>query len=93
MALFEKGAGHYEKYDCCAWQVKGEGQFRPLEGSNPFLGQQGKIERVSEYKVEMVCDDKRIKSVVSALLLAHPYQEPAYEVYKILTADDFSHLH
>ena len=53
-ALFAAGAGKIGNYDCCAWQTKGEGQFRALEGSQPFLGQKGQIEKVSEWKVEMV---------------------------------------
>jgi len=84
-ALFEKGAGRMGCYDCCCWQVLGEGQFRALDGSQPFIGQQGKIEKIAEYKVEMVCEDKVIKAVVKELLKTHPYQQPAYEVYKILT--------
>ncbi len=45
---------------------------------------------LAEYKVEMVCAERLIKQAVQALLLAHPYQEPAYEVYKILMLDDLS---
>ena len=82
-ALFDKGAGKIGDYDCCCWQVLGEGQFRPLEGSQPFIGQQGKIEKVAEYKVEMVCADEFINGAVEALLTAHPYQQPAYEIYLI----------
>ena len=83
-ALFDKGAGRIGQYDHCSWQVLGEGQFRPLEGSNPFLGTQHKIERVTEYKVEMVCDDNVIAEVVKELISTHPYQEPAYEIYKMI---------
>ncbi len=82
-ALFDKGTGKIGDYDCCCWQVLGEGQFRPLEGSQPFIGQQGKIEKVAEYKVEMVCADEFINGAVEALLTAHPYQQPAYEIYLI----------
>ena len=89
IALFENGAGRYGKYDCCAWQVKGEGQYRPLKGSKPFYGQEGNIERVSEYKVEMICKDSDILNVLEALFEAHPYEEPAYTVYEIKTIDDF----
>jgi len=92
-ALFKQGAGRIGEYACCSWQVLGEGQFKPLSGSQPFFGNVDELTKLTEYKVEMVCAEKLIKSVVSALLLAHPYQEPAYEVYKILTADDFSNLH
>ncbi|MCK5828906.1 MAG: YqfO family protein [Methylococcales bacterium] len=80
-ALFNKGAGRIGQYDHCSWQVLGEGQFRPLKGSNPFLGKQGQLEKVMEYKVEMVCEDGMISDVVKELITAHPYEEPAYEVY------------
>lgn len=92
-ALFAQGAGRIGDYECCSWQTLGTGQFKPLQGSQPFLGSTGKITQLAEYKVEMVCAEKLIKPVVSALLLAHPYQEPAYEVYKILTAENFSDYH
>jgi hypothetical protein len=87
-ALFEQGAGRIGDYDNCAWQVLGEGQFRPLAGSEPFLGSTGEIQQVAEYKIEMVCADDLIKSVVQTLLTFHPYQQPAYEVYKILSIAD-----
>ncbi|WP_415879775.1 NGG1p interacting factor NIF3 [Methylomonas sp. TEB] len=89
-AVFEQGAGRIGDYDSCAWQVLGEGQFRPLAGSEPYLGSIGKIEQVAEYKIEMVCADDLIKTVVQTLLACHPYQQPAYEVYKILSIADLS---
>lgn len=88
-ALFAKGAGRYEAYDQCCWQVLGKGQFRPLDGSQPFLGQTGQLETVDEYKVEMVCDEALIKVILQTLVEIHPYEEPAYEVYPILTYADF----
>lgn len=87
-ALFSQGAGKIGDYDCCAWQVLGTGQFKPLSGSQPFIGETERITRLSEYKVEMVCADQLIKQVVKALLRVHPYQQPAYEAYKILTVDE-----
>ena len=87
-ALFAKGAGHYSAYDQCCWQVWGEGQFRPLADSQPFFGKTRQLEKVDEYKVEMICIDEAIKEVVQTLLNIHPYEEPAYEVYKILTLED-----
>ena len=87
-ALFAQGAGKIGHYDRCAWQVLGTGQFRPLQGSRPFLGESDEITKVSEYKVEMVCDDLLIKQAVKTLLQKHPYQQPAYEVYQIVTLDD-----
>lgn len=87
-ALFAKGAGHYKTYDQCCWQIRGEGQFRPLVNSKPTLGQVNQLEKVIEYKVEMICTAAAIKEVVQALLDVHPYEEPAYEVYKILMLGD-----
>src|SRR5690554_7132017 len=54
-ALFAAGAGKIGDYEQCAWQCEGQGQFRPLAGSDPFLGAQGQLERVKEFKVELVC--------------------------------------
>ncbi len=79
-ALFAAGAGKIGDYDQCCWQCVGQGQFRPLVGSQPFLGEQGKCEQVEEYRVEMVCEDARISAVIQALKEAHPYEEPAYDV-------------
>ncbi|MGR8979006.1 MAG: NGG1p interacting factor NIF3 [Gammaproteobacteria bacterium] len=87
-ALFKKGAGHYHAYDRCSWQVRGEGQFRPLANSRPYLGTAGRLEKVPEYRVEMVCTDAVLKEVVKTLLCVHPYEEPAYAIVKIMTLDD-----
>lgn len=87
-ALFENGAGRYQAYDQCCWQVRGEGQFRPLESSQPYLGKLDQLESVVEYKVEMICLDAVIKQVVQTLLRVHPYEEPAYAICKILTLED-----
>jgi len=87
-ALFAKGAGHYSAYDQCCWQVRGEGQFRPLADSRPYLGEIHQLEKVVEYKVEMICIDAVIKEVVQTLLNIHPYEEPAYEIYKVLIHED-----
>ena len=82
-ALFEIGAGKIGNYDSCNWQTLGQGQFRALEGSEPYLGQQGIIETVVEFKVEMVCEDALIEKTLDALKQAHPYEEPAYDVVKL----------
>jgi len=84
-ALFAAGAGRIGNYDSCCWQVLGSGQFRPLKGSTPFLGEPGKIHQVDEYRVEMICADEHLRSVVDALLQAHPYEEPAYDVTRLVT--------
>ncbi|WP_111497926.1 MULTISPECIES: YqfO family protein [Marinobacter] len=86
-ALFEAGAGRIGDYDSCAWQCLGRGQFRPLDGSQPYLGQQGEVERVDEYKVELVCEADLIRNAIQALKQAHPYEEPAYEVLRVEVFD------
>ena len=82
-ALFAAGAGRIGDYDHCAWQVPGQGQFRPLDGSHPFIGQGGVVEQVEEWKVELVVADEHIRAAVAALRLSHPYETPAYDVWRL----------
>jgi hypothetical protein len=83
-AVFAAGGGRIGDYDHCAWQTLGQGQFRPLDGSQPFLGQAGQVEVVEEWKVELVVADELIAQVVAALRQSHPYETPAYEVWRLL---------
>ena len=82
-SMFAAGAGKIGDYDSCCWQTLGQGQFRPLEGSSPFIGEQNRIETVAEYRIEMVCADELIKDAVAAMKNSHPYEEPAYDVWKL----------
>ena len=82
-AVFAAGGGRIGDYECCAWQVLGRGQFRALDGSQPFLGRVGQVEVVEEWKVELVVADELIVAVVAALRLSHPYETPAYEVWRL----------
>ncbi|WP_434770883.1 NGG1p interacting factor NIF3 [Pseudomonas entomophila] len=83
-AVFAAGGGRIGGYDQCAWQTLGQGQFRPLDGSQPFIGQAGEVERLEEWKVELVVADDLIAQVVDALRQQHPYETPAYEVWRLL---------
>ncbi len=83
-AMFKKGAGRFGGYEHCCWQSKGVGQFRPMKGSDPFIGVAGALEVLDEYKVEMVCEYSCVKDVIESLRQAHPYEEPAYEVSKMV---------
>ncbi len=85
-AMFDAGAGVLGNYQECSWQTLGQGQFKPLVGSQPFLGKQGELETVAEYKVEMLCTEEKIKPVIQALKSSHPYEVPAYFVTK---SEDF----
>ncbi|KPB52121.1 hypothetical protein ALQ50_05398 [Pseudomonas coronafaciens pv. coronafaciens] len=82
-AVFAAGAGRIGAYDQCSWQVLGQGQFRPLNGSQPFLGHSGVVEQVDEWKVELVVADELIAQAVVALKQSHPYETPAYEVWRL----------
>jgi hypothetical protein len=77
-AIFTEGGGKLGNYECCLWQTKGLGQFRPLDGSDPYLGQSGCVETVIEYKLEVIVAEACISRVVDAMKLAHPYEVPAY---------------
>ena len=82
-AVFKAGAGRIGNYDCCSWQTLGQGQFRPLEGSNTHIGSHNQVETVDEWKVELVCEDELLHKAVAAMKQAHPYEEPAYDVWKL----------
>lgn len=84
-AIFAVGAGSVDNYKHCAWQTLGEGQFIPLSGSNAFIGEINKLEKVSEYKVEIICTEGQIKDAVAALKQAHPYEKPSYQVLRLET--------
>lgn len=82
-AIFAVGAGSIGHYSHCAWQTLGEGQFMPLSGSHAFIGEIDKLEKIPEYKVEIVCTEEQIHAAVAALKLAHPYETPSYHVLRM----------
>nr|WP_300314778.1 YqfO family protein [Halomonas sp.] len=82
-AVFATGAGRIGNYEACCFQTPGQGQFRPLAGATPHLGQVDNLEHVDELKVELVCADHLIIDAVAALKHAHPYEEPAYDVWRL----------
>lgn len=80
-AMAQAGAGKLGAYDGCAFEAPGKGYFRPLEGANPFIGKQGKPECVDEIRIEAVCAPEKVKKVITAMLEAHPYEVPAYDIF------------
>jgi hypothetical protein len=82
-AVFSAGAGKIGLYDCCSFESRGTGQFRPLAGSSPFIGRVDHVEKVAELKVEMVCADEFLKAAIIALKENHPYEMPAYDIIKL----------
>ncbi|KAI4210674.1 MAG: hypothetical protein LQ351_006448 [Letrouitia transgressa] len=90
-AIFAAGAGRYPgpgNYTECCWTAMGTGQFRPGDTANPHIGSVGALEEVREARVETLCVGEEVtKKAVDALKRAHPYEEPAYEVYKLENFD------
>jgi hypothetical protein len=82
--LNDSGAGKLGNYDYCSFSTKGTGRFRGLKGSNPAIGKVGEIEKVEEEKIEVLCSRENYKDVLEAIKKAHPYEEPAIDVYPLL---------
>jgi hypothetical protein len=83
-ALFAAGAGRIGAYESCSFRIPGTGTFFGTESANPVLGEKGRLERVGEQRVEVVCDSRRLGPVLDALRRAHPYEEPAFDVYPLV---------
>lgn len=77
-ALAEAGAGRIGDYDRCHWSTEGTGSFRPLPGSDPFIGHTNEVEAVTEARVELILPASRRGAVAGALRATHPYEEPAF---------------
>lgn len=84
-ALFQQGAGDFGSYDKACWQTKGQGQFRAQEGTHPHIGKIMQLEKLDEYKVEIICAIQHLKSCIAALKLSHPYEIPAYQIIPFFT--------
>ncbi len=82
-AMGNAGAGQIGNYSHCTFTLKGTGRFKPEEGANPTIGSVGKLEEVSEDRIETVCEADKLKAVLKAIKDTHPYEEPATDVYPI----------
>ncbi len=82
-ALAEAGAGFIGNYSHCSFEIPGTGTFLPLDGANPFIGKPGNLERVEEVRVETIVPESRLWRAVRAMIRAHPYEEPAYDIYPL----------
>ncbi|MDD4158996.1 MAG: Nif3-like dinuclear metal center hexameric protein [Proteiniphilum sp.] len=83
-ALFNAGAGHIGNYDCCSYNLSGEGTFRPGAGTNPFVGEAGTLHFEPEVRIETVVPVMKKEEVLRALLAVHPYEEPVFDFYPIV---------
>src|SRR5204862_274059 len=71
------------EYRECSFRLAGTGTFHGGEGANPAVGQKGRREEVSEWRLEVVCPESAVEAVISAMRRAHSYEEPAYDVYTL----------
>jgi hypothetical protein len=83
-ALFAAGAGRIGEYTKCSWYAEGTGTFLGGEGTSPSVGSAGREQRVAELRLETVFPAERQDEVLAALRAAHPYEEPAFDVYELL---------
>jgi dinuclear metal center YbgI/SA1388 family protein len=83
-ALFRSGAGNIGNYKNCIFSSTGEGSFLPKSGSNPYMGKKGKLEKVKEEKLEVVFPDYLLSNIIQSMNSAHPYEEVAYDIFKLL---------
>lgn len=82
-AILEAGAGHIGMYNDCSFRVPGIGSFRPLAGSTPYIGQEGLLQEVEEYRLETIVPQTKLEKVLQNMLQAHPYEEAAYDLYRL----------
>ena len=82
-AIFEAGGGEIGNYDSCSFVSEGVGTFRPRKGAKPFVGKIGKMEKVTECRLEVVVPQSKIKKVIRSMKAAHPYEEPAFDVLEL----------
>ena len=85
-AVFAAGAGRIGDYERCSWYTAGTGTFLGGEGTAPTIGESGREEHVPELRIETVVPADLLEDVVAALRRAHPYEEPAYDVYALIEA-------
>lgn len=86
--LFASGAGHIGKYSHTSFSVPGEGTFKPGEDSDPHIGEQGKLSRVEEKKIETVVTASDLNRVIKKMLKVHPYEEPVFDIYRLENGGD-----
>jgi len=82
-AMFAAGAGHIGDYSHCSWSLSGTGQFLPHDGASPAIGRVGTVERVPEDRVEMIAPSRLRAHVLAAMRTAHPYEEPAFDIFAL----------
>ncbi|OCK50765.1 Nif3-like dinuclear metal center hexameric protein [Chryseobacterium sp. CBo1] len=91
-ALFSAGAGNIGFYDECSFKINGNGTFRPIEGSNPFSGQQNVRENADESMISVIFEAYKQNQIIAAMKKAHPYEEVAHQIYSLDNENQYSGL-
>ncbi len=81
--LFSLGAGHFGNYDSYSFVSEGTTTFRALKGANPVKGKKNKIVKLKEVKIETICKENEYQMIIKEIRKIHPYEEPAFCVYRI----------
>lgn len=87
-ALASAGAGALGNYTECSFSSVGHGRFRPNDDANPFIGNAGELVIAEEERIEVLCERSAAKAAVEAARAAHPYEEPAFDVYALVSLDE-----
>ena len=82
-AMGEAGAGKFDHYSFCSFSSRGVGRFLPLPGAHPYIGKLGTLEEVEEERIEVAVAAEALHAVIAAMKKAHPYEEVAYDVYRL----------
>ena len=88
VAMADAGAGMQGDYGSMSFSSTGIGRFKPLEGAHPFIGKVGELEKVTEEKIEVICDRLVAKTVIVAMKQTHPYEEVAYDIYPLIEEEE-----
>ncbi|MDF2933466.1 MAG: Nif3-like dinuclear metal center hexameric protein [Chryseobacterium sp.] len=91
-ALFSAEAGNIGFYDECSFKIEGKGTFRPIEGSNPFSGEQNVRENADEEMISVIFESFKQNQIVAAMKSAHPYEEVAHQIYQLENDNQYSGL-
>lgn len=87
-SLYENGAGRIGNYSHSGFEVSGTGSFKPLADSDPFSGEKGRVNNVEEYRLETIIKAEDISKISKKMIKAHPYEEPAWDLYKLENLKD-----
>ena len=82
-ALQSVDAGHIGNYDCCLSYSRVIGTWRPLAGTDPFIGEEGLISEEEELKVEVTVRGERLDETIAAIKEVHPYEEQVINVIEL----------